>query len=83
MGSTLCPAVCSSIVNGRSYRAASSRRMSQISSSWLSRSMGRGTQVLVDCYANAPRRVERIAPADVQVRYRIWSAADSQAASPR
>jgi predicted alpha/beta hydrolase len=28
----------------------------------------RGTQVLVDCYANAPRRVERIAPADVQVK---------------
>ena len=28
----------------------------------------RGTHVLVDCYANAPRRVERIAPADVQVR---------------
>ncbi|HEX6704185.1 MAG TPA: alpha/beta fold hydrolase [Albitalea sp.] len=28
----------------------------------------RGTQVLVDCYANAPRRVERIAPADVQAR---------------
>jgi predicted alpha/beta hydrolase len=27
----------------------------------------RGTQVLVDCYANAPRRVERIAPADVKV----------------
>jgi predicted alpha/beta hydrolase len=26
----------------------------------------RGTRVLVDCYANAPRRVERIAPADVQ-----------------
>jgi predicted alpha/beta hydrolase len=26
----------------------------------------RGTHVLVDCYANAPRRVERIAPADVQ-----------------
>jgi predicted alpha/beta hydrolase len=26
----------------------------------------RGTQVLVDCYANAPRRVERIAPADVK-----------------
>ena len=26
----------------------------------------RGTQVLVDCYANAPRRVERIAPGDVQ-----------------
>lgn len=24
----------------------------------------RGTQVLVDCYANAPRRVERVAPAD-------------------
>jgi len=28
----------------------------------------RGTRALVDCYANAPRRVERIAPADVQVR---------------
>jgi predicted alpha/beta hydrolase len=28
----------------------------------------RGTQVLVDCYANAPRRVERIAPADVQAQ---------------
>ena len=28
----------------------------------------RGTRVLVDCYANAPRRIERIAPADVQVR---------------
>ena len=27
----------------------------------------RGTHVLVDCYANAPRRVERIAPADVKV----------------
>jgi predicted alpha/beta hydrolase len=27
----------------------------------------RGTRVLVDCYANAPRRIERIAPADVQV----------------
>lgn len=26
----------------------------------------RGTHVLVDCYANAPRRVERIAPADVK-----------------
>ena len=26
----------------------------------------RGTRVLVDCYANAPRRIERIAPADVQ-----------------
>jgi len=25
----------------------------------------RGTRVLVDCYANAPRRAERIAPADV------------------
>jgi predicted alpha/beta hydrolase len=24
----------------------------------------RGTQVLVDCYANAPRRIERVAPAD-------------------
>ena len=28
----------------------------------------RGTQVLVDCYANAPRRVERIAPADVNAK---------------
>jgi predicted alpha/beta hydrolase len=28
----------------------------------------RGTRVLVDCYANAPRRIERIAPADLQVR---------------
>lgn len=28
----------------------------------------RGTQVLVDCYANAPRRVERVAPADVAAR---------------
>jgi predicted alpha/beta hydrolase len=28
----------------------------------------RGTRVLVDCYANAPRRVERIAPADVAAR---------------
>lgn len=28
----------------------------------------RGTHVLVDCYANAPRRVERIAPADVAAR---------------
>jgi predicted alpha/beta hydrolase len=27
----------------------------------------RGTRVLVDCYANAPRRIERIAPADLQV----------------
>ena len=26
----------------------------------------RGTRVLIDCYANAPRRIERIAPADVQ-----------------
>jgi len=26
----------------------------------------RGTHVLVNCYANAPRRVERIAPADVR-----------------
>ena len=25
----------------------------------------RGTRVLVDCYPNAPRRIERIAPADV------------------
>ncbi|HMC15590.1 MAG TPA: alpha/beta fold hydrolase [Albitalea sp.] len=28
----------------------------------------RGTRVLVDCYANAPRRIERIAPADVNVK---------------
>jgi predicted alpha/beta hydrolase len=28
----------------------------------------RGTRVLVDCYANAPRRIERIAPADVDVK---------------
>nr|WP_297355980.1 alpha/beta fold hydrolase [uncultured Caldimonas sp.] len=28
----------------------------------------RGTRVLVDCYANAPRRIERIAPQDVSVR---------------
>jgi len=28
----------------------------------------RGTRVLVDCYANAPRRVERVAPADVAAR---------------
>ena len=28
----------------------------------------RGTRVLVDCYANAPRRIERIAPGDVQAR---------------
>jgi len=28
----------------------------------------RGTRVLVDCYANAPRRIERIAPQDVQAR---------------
>ena len=28
----------------------------------------RGTHVLVDCYANAPRRVERVAPADVAAR---------------
>lgn len=28
----------------------------------------RGTRVLVDCYANAPRRIERIAPVDVQVK---------------
>jgi predicted alpha/beta hydrolase len=28
----------------------------------------RGTQVLIDCYANAPRRIERIDPADVQAR---------------
>ena len=34
-------------------RAASSRRMSQISSSWLSRSMGRGTQVLCSTAAVA------------------------------
>ena len=28
----------------------------------------RGTRVLIDCYANAPRRIERIAPADVQAK---------------
>ena len=28
----------------------------------------RGTRVLRDCYTNAPRRIERIAPADVQAR---------------
>ena len=28
----------------------------------------RGTQVLIDCYANAPRRIERISPVDVQAR---------------
>jgi len=28
----------------------------------------RGTRVLVDCYANAPRRIERISPADVEAR---------------
>jgi predicted alpha/beta hydrolase len=28
----------------------------------------RGTQVLVDCYPNAARHIERIAPADVQAR---------------
>lgn len=28
----------------------------------------RGTRVLVDCYANAPRRIERIAPVDVQAK---------------
>ncbi|QTN21862.1 alpha/beta fold hydrolase [Rhizobacter sp. AJA081-3] len=28
----------------------------------------RGTQVLIDCYANAPRRIERITPADVQAK---------------
>ncbi|KNZ32689.1 MAG: alpha/beta hydrolase [Methylibium sp. NZG] len=28
----------------------------------------RGTQVLVDCYANAPRRIERVAPADASAR---------------
>ena len=28
----------------------------------------RGTRALVDCYANAPRRVERVAPADVAAR---------------
>jgi predicted alpha/beta hydrolase len=28
----------------------------------------RGTRVLVDCYANAPRRVERVAPGDVAAR---------------
>jgi predicted alpha/beta hydrolase len=29
----------------------------------------RGTHVLIDCYANAPRRVERIAPADVKAKH--------------
>ncbi len=28
----------------------------------------RGTRVLMDCYANAPRRIDRIGPADVQAR---------------
>lgn len=28
----------------------------------------RGTRVLVDCYPNAPRRIERIAPQDLQAR---------------
>ena len=28
----------------------------------------RGTQVLVDCYANAPRRIERVAPADAAAK---------------
>ena len=28
----------------------------------------RGTRVLVDCYPNAPRRIERIAPADVSAK---------------
>jgi predicted alpha/beta hydrolase len=28
----------------------------------------RGTRVLIDCYPNAPRRIERIAPADAQAR---------------
>ena len=28
----------------------------------------RGTRVLVDCYANSPRRIERIAPHEVQAR---------------
>lgn len=28
----------------------------------------RGTRVLVDCYANAPRRIERVAPADARVQ---------------
>jgi predicted alpha/beta hydrolase len=28
----------------------------------------RGIRVLVDCYANAPRRVERVSPADLAVR---------------
>ena len=32
---------------------------------WLA---SQGTRVLVDCYANAPRRIERIAPADVHVK---------------
>ena len=47
----------------------------------------RGTRVLVDCYANAPRRIERIAPADVQARrighfgfFRDQFAADAVAA---
>ena len=28
----------------------------------------RGTRVLIDCYANAPRRIERISPADVKAK---------------
>jgi len=28
----------------------------------------RGTHVLIDSYANAPRRVERVAPVDVDVQ---------------
>lgn len=28
----------------------------------------RGTRVLIDCYANAPRRIERVAPADARVK---------------
>ena len=28
----------------------------------------RGTRVLIDCYANAPRRIERVAPADVSAK---------------
>ena len=28
----------------------------------------RGTHILIDCYENAPRQVERIAPADVGAR---------------
>jgi predicted alpha/beta hydrolase len=28
----------------------------------------RGTRVLIDCYANAPRRIERVSPADAKVK---------------